>query len=325
MAYRMPMMLSRFSRKTGHPRVAGPHDEIDHLVHRVLGIDRLDPDPRNHDLVDPRVAQLDDPVDHLLLGFLDLALLGAGLHQELQLLDREQPGLGPLAPTEQAHEQAADRRGQPDERREDARDDRQGPRRDEREALGEVQGQGLGDQLTDDDRGQRDEQGDQDEGDAVGRVLERLPRDGAQRPGDGVAERDRADGRGQEAQERDHQAHRGQEALRVVDQAARHLRAPVPLVGQLLEPMAAHGEQGDLGRREHATDQDQDQDQEQVEPRIPGAGAAFRHPEGLPRPVRPRGFGAARWAAPECRPPSCPGPRRGSRRCPPRSWLPPRW
>ena len=256
--------------------------------------------------MDPRVAQLDDPVDHLLLGFLDLPLLGAGLHQELQLLDREQPGLGPLAPAEQAHEDAADRRGQPDERREDAGDDRQGPRRDEREALGEVQGQGLGDQLADDDRGQRDEQGDQDEGDAVGRILERLPRDGAKHAGEGVAERHRADGRGQEAQERDHQADRGQEALRIVDQAARHLGAAVPLVGQLLEPMAAHGEQGDLRRREHATDQDQDQDQEQVEPRIPGAGAAFRHPEGLPRPVRPRGFGAARWAAPECQPPSCP-------------------
>ena len=64
------------------------------------------------------------------------------------------------------------------------------------------------------------------------------------------------------------------------------------LVGQLVEPRPAHGEQRDLGRGEHAADQDQDQDDEEVNPRVAGAGRAFRHP-GVTSPSRRSSIGRA--------------------------------
>ena len=54
--------------------MAGLDDEVEDLVDRLVDLDRPDPDARDHHLVDLLVPELDDPVDHLLLGFLDLAL-----------------------------------------------------------------------------------------------------------------------------------------------------------------------------------------------------------------------------------------------------------
>ncbi len=56
-------------------RMAGPHDHVEHLLEGIVDIHRADADARHHHLVDALLGELDDPVDHLLLVFLDPALL----------------------------------------------------------------------------------------------------------------------------------------------------------------------------------------------------------------------------------------------------------
>ena len=70
----------------GEPRVALLDDPVDRLVERGRGRQGDDRDPRDHDLVDPPVAELDDRVDHLLLLGLEDPLLAAALDDQPQLL-----------------------------------------------------------------------------------------------------------------------------------------------------------------------------------------------------------------------------------------------
>ena len=132
--------------------MTGRDDRVEHLVDRVVDVDGADADARDHDLVDRLVPELDDPVDHLLLLLLDVALLGAGLDEDLELLGRQVAALRLLRSAQQPDEDGADPRDEPHDRREQALEEADRARHEEREALGEVQRQRLRHQLADDDR-----------------------------------------------------------------------------------------------------------------------------------------------------------------------------
>ena len=100
-------MLSRLSSKTGSRECPARDDHVEHLVDRIVDVDGADADAGHHHLVDALVPELDDPVDHLLLVLLDLALLRARLDQQLQLLDRQVAALRLLGAAHQAHQQRA--------------------------------------------------------------------------------------------------------------------------------------------------------------------------------------------------------------------------
>ena len=104
------MMSSRFLPVDRQARVAGADDDVQHLVDRIVHVHGADPDARHHHLVDLRLGQLDDAVDHLLLVLLDAALLAAGLDQHLQLLGRQVAGLRSLLAAKRADEQPGDQR-----------------------------------------------------------------------------------------------------------------------------------------------------------------------------------------------------------------------
>ena len=63
-------------------------DRVDELVEWRVFRQRRDVDARDHDLVDPSLAQLEHRADHLLLLRLDDALLAAALDEDKQLLSR---------------------------------------------------------------------------------------------------------------------------------------------------------------------------------------------------------------------------------------------
>ncbi len=282
--------------------MAGPHDHVEHLVERIIDVDRADADARHHHLVHALLGELDDPVDHLLLLLLDAALLGTGLHQQLQLLGREVAALRPLGAAQQADEQRADAGHEPHDRREEGLDEADRAGHQERQALGEVQRHGLRHQLADDDRGQRDDERDHHEGDGVGRRGAQVDqRDALEQVAEAIGEARGANGAGQEPEEGDRDLDRGQEAAGFVGQASGRSRGAAAVIGQLAEAVALDGDQGHLAGGEEAADEDEDDDNQE-----------FHHRTRLSVVLLPSGMGGA-----DCASSTGSGPARSAAGSPP--------
>ena len=128
-------------------------------------------DARDHDLVDALVAELDDRVDHLLLLGLQDPLLATLLDDEPQLL-----GADPLVGRTSAPNRPADPPGHPGQERDERAEDRPRksiirPEQDHPLRVGEADL--LGHELAEDDREDRQDAGDDDQGDRPGNACER--------------------------------------------------------------------------------------------------------------------------------------------------------
>ena len=74
-------------------------------------------------------------------------------------------------------------------------------------------------------------------------------------PGELLGDRRAAEGAHEDADERDARLHRGEEPRRVLDEVQGRAGPLVALVGELLEPGAARGDQRGLGHRQEAVQQ----------------------------------------------------------------------
>ena len=209
-----------------------------------VGLQPDDVDPRNHDLVNAALAELDDRVDHLLLLGLQDALVAAALDDELELLRGDLGAARDVRP-ERPDEEPGEPREQPHEGRQETPEEVDRPRQQERGPVRVGQGERLGHELADDDREERDEARHDHEGDRVGAPLERG--NAADELGQAAGEGDRGDRGRQEADERDRDLDDRQEPARILDEAADAGRAPAALVDELVHAAAADRHQGDLG------------------------------------------------------------------------------
>jgi len=148
-------------------RVALGHDRVDQLLERHVVGQCRDVDARDHHLVDALLAKLEHGADHLLLLGLDDSLLAATLDDDHQLLGGELLALR-VGDAEQARDGRRDRGQEPYERGEDATQkvDRAGEQ--ERHPFRVGISKRLGHELTEDDREQRHEAGDDQQGDQLG-------------------------------------------------------------------------------------------------------------------------------------------------------------
>ncbi len=243
------------------PAMALLDDLVDRFLERRRCGQARDRDPRHHDLVEAALPELDDRVDHLLLLRLENALLAAPLDDQPELLGGDLRLVGHVR-AEQRGDPAGDSRQDGDQGAQRAGEEVDRDRQGEREPLGARQGEGLRDELREDDREQGEADGHDQEGDALGGPAQP---DRGQECLEGGGEVHRCI-RGRE--EPDHgQAELGdrEEAAGIVEQAPDAARSRAALLRQLLDAAAADRDERDLCRHEEALEQGQDDDDEDVE------------------------------------------------------------
>ena len=232
---------------------------LEHGAQRLLGrhLDR-DPDDvgsRHHHVRRLLVGEVEDLVEHLALVLLDLAVLRRHLEQHLQLRLRVRRAFDlARVDADRALRDLARALQEPDQRLEDEEEGPHGNRDAERDPLRVAEGEPLRHELADDDVHERDDQEREQHRE------ERAEPDPEQIRQDLLA--DRAD---RERRERDAELHRGDEVRRIARDLHHRARRPAPLVDELLQPGAAHGDERVLGRDEEPVQQDQKGNGEELE------------------------------------------------------------
>ena len=236
------------------------------LLGRHLDRDADHLGPRHHHVRGLLVGEVEHLVEHLALVLLDLAVRRRHLEQHLQLglrvrLPLRQRGID----ADRALRRIARSLQEPDQRLEDEEEGAHRNRDAERDPLGVAEREALRHELTDDDVHERDDQEREQDRDERAEVHAEQVRQHL------LA--DRAD---RERCERDAELHRGDEMRRVAGDLHHRAGGAAPLVDELLQPRAAHGDERVLGRDEEAVQQDQNGDGEKLEENrhAPVSGAA---------------------------------------------------
>ena len=147
-----------------------------------------------------------------------------------------------------------------------------------------AEGDRLGHELAEDDREERKQHRDRDEGDRRGALGERaeLHEELGQAAGDVHG----SVGGGEEAEDGEAELRHREEAARIVLEPADDARAPVSLVDELVDAAAAQRDEGDLGRDEEPLEDRQEDDHPELEDELhqagctPGVGPGFAKPGG---------------------------------------------
>ena len=140
----------------------------------------IDVRPRDHDVRDLFLREVEDLVEHLALVLLDLAVLGRDLEQHLELGLRVGLAFGELrVDADRPLRHLARPLEHPDQRLEDEEEQADGRRHRERDALGVAERETLRHELADDDVEEGDdEEGEEDGEDRREPLLEQVGEDG---------------------------------------------------------------------------------------------------------------------------------------------------
>ncbi len=250
--------------------VEDAHDVVERLaIHGVPGVRRVDDcaqrflgrhvhgdrnhvGTRHHHRRDLLRGEVEDLVEHLLLGLLELADVLGGGDAVPDVLSgvRDHPGRRGLDPQD-AQDAVGRLLQQPDERMRDACEPVERYGEGDRQHLGLLEGDCLRNELTQHDGEIRQDRERDQEGDGGGKW--RLEEPGEQRLADGT-EKDRRHG--------DPDLNRRDEPNRVVHEAKRRPGAAAAALRPLLEPAAPPGDERVLGRHEDRIPQDQQEDDE---------------------------------------------------------------
>ena len=245
----------------GQPRIAGHGDRPEHLAGRRFDVERVEVDPRPHDVADRPFAEAKRLGRHRLLHGLENALCAARLEKVFDVIHRHG---WPILLVGAQHDQHRRRGGahQPHEWPSDLREDLHGRGDQTGEVLGAAQRQSLGNQFAEQERDERQQHHEYRQGDRSGHGTH--GRRGVDRDpfGEVAHQAVTAIGCCQRAHERDPDLNGGKKLVRARSQLERRLRCLVARVGQLAEASAAAGDDRHLCPREEAVGEDQGEDKE---------------------------------------------------------------
>ena len=221
------------------------------FLRRHLRGDRNDVGPRHHHLGHLLRGEVEDLVEHLLLGLLELThvLRRADAVADVLARVREHPGRG-RRHAQQPENGVRRHLQQPDDRVRDPAEQVERTGQHHGEAFRLLQRHGFRHELAEDDRDVREEREREEEAD--GARERRLHQ---------VGDQGLADGADQDREDRDPELRRADEAHGLVHQAKRDARAPPALERALLEAGSACGDERVLRGHEHrAPEHEQEHD-----------------------------------------------------------------